>query len=75
MYIDYLKKYRHLSAIKNCFLIASGVATYYCMDPAKGYGWFIAIIALFAITVELVAMTTAVATKKATEEETQAREP
>lgn len=75
MYIEYLKNYRHLVAIKNIFLAACGIATYYCMDPEKGIGWFIAIAALFAITFELVAITTAVATKRAIEEETQAREP
>ncbi|ELS5415932.1 hypothetical protein R5N14_001003 [Citrobacter freundii] len=74
MYIEYLKKYKHLVAIKNMFLAGCGIATYYCMDPEKGIGWFIAIAALFAITFELVAITTAVATKRATEEEIRSQE-
>lgn len=74
MYIEYLKKYRHLVAIKNLFLAACGVATYYCMDPEKGFGWFIAIVALFAITFELVAITTAMATKRAIEEDIRSQE-
>lgn len=74
MYIEYLKKYRHLVAIKNMLLVACGVATYYCMDPEKGLGWYIAIMALFAITFELVAITTAVSTKRAIEEEIRSQE-
>lgn len=74
MYREFLRNYRHLVAIKNLFLIACGVATYYCLDPAKGYGWLIAIAALFAATFELVAITASVTTRRAIEEEIRSQD-
>lgn len=74
MYREYLRNYRHLVAIKNIFLAACVLFIYYIIDPDRNYGLFMAGIALFAATFELVAITASVATRRAIEEEIRSQD-